>query len=136
MDQFNLKPKVARMAEEFISKCAEQGIEIAITEGFRSIARQNALYAQGRTKPGRIVTNAKGGQSNHNYGVAIDVVFVKDGKNTYAGDWDRIGQIGKSIGFAWGGDWISFRDRPHFEYLAGYRTSDFQQKRVDESRFA
>lgn len=88
-----------------------------MTDGFRSFKEQDELYARGRTKPGKIVTNAKGGQSKHNHGLAFDIAF----KNKYgAVIWDvglltKAGKIGKKLGLTWGGDWKSFRDYPHFE---------------------
>lgn len=131
-----LKPKVQRLADSFIQACNEQGIEIIIIEGYRSIKRQNELYEKGRTTPGPIVTNAKGGQSLHNYGVAFDICFLVNGNRTYSGDWEKVGKIGESLGLEWGGNWISFRDRPHFQYMAGYTLLSFINKRIDESRFA
>ncbi|MBC1801136.1 M15 family metallopeptidase [Listeria booriae] len=104
-----------------IQKAHEEGIYICVVNPcFRSKAEQDALYAQGRTKPGQIVTNAKGGQSNHNYGVAVDLcLYTDDGKNvvweTTSKRWLRVVAIAKSVGFKWGGDWTSFKDYPHFE---------------------
>ncbi|MBC2190549.1 M15 family metallopeptidase [Listeria booriae] len=104
-----------------IQKAHEEGIYICVVNPcFRSKAEQDALYAQGRTKPGQIVTNAKGGQSNHNYGVAVDLcLYTDDGKNvvweTTSKRWLRVVTIAKSVGFKWGGDWTSFKDYPHFE---------------------
>ena len=98
----------------------------------RTFAEQSALYAQGRTKfydanghKVGIVTNAKAGQSLHNYGLALDIVLVKgstiswndtidydkDGK----ADWMEVVEILKTNGWTWGGDWKSFKDKPHFE---------------------
>lgn len=113
------KEKVKTNALEMIKRAYKEGIYVQITEGFRSNARQNELYAQGRTKSGNIVTNAKAGQSNHNYGIAVDYVLVSsDGKTanwTVNKDWRRVAEIGKSLGFQWGGDWTSFKDYPHLE---------------------
>lgn len=72
------------------------------TDGYRSIEEQNALYAQGRTKPGNIVTNAKRGQSNHNYGIAFDVAIWNGNTIVWDRDWNKIGTIGKSCGLEWG----------------------------------
>lgn len=97
----------------------------------RTIAEQNALYAQGRTKPGKIVTNARGGLSYHNYGLAIDIVLlvdkdhndsfetaVWDVKTDFDGDhksdWMECVTIFKQYGWEWGGDW-KFSDPPHFQ---------------------
>lgn len=113
------KKKVYDGAIELIKRAYKEGIYVQISEGFRSNARQNELYAQGRTKPGNIVTNARAGQSNHNYGIAVDFFLVSsDGKTanwTVNKDWRRVAQIGKSLGFQWGGDWTSFKDYPHLE---------------------
>jgi len=76
----DLHPKVAEMCRAFIQKCDEQGIDILITSTYRDAESQDALYAQGRTKPGKIVTNAKAGQSFHNWRVAFDFVPLLYGK--------------------------------------------------------
>lgn len=132
--KFQLKPIVARKAMDLIDKCKHQNIIIEITEGFRTLKRQADLYAQGRTAPGIIVTDARAGTSNHNYGVAFDICFVVDGKRVYKGPWKTVGAIGKSVGLSWGGDWKK-PDQPHFEYLAGYQTTDFILNRVDQKVF-
>lgn len=62
---------------------SKHGIKLRVAQATRTIAQQNALYAQGRTAPGRIVTNAKGGESYHNYGLAIDVIEIKNGKTNW-----------------------------------------------------
>ena len=101
----------------------------------RTFAEQDALYAQGRTKPGSIVTNAKGGTSYHNYGLAIDIVLLvdknKDGTfetaawdtkgdydNDGKSDWQEVVTIFKQFGWEWGGDW-KFVDAPHFQKTLG-----------------
>lgn len=88
--------------------------------GHRGMAEQNALYAQGRTKPGPIVTNASFGYSNHNFGLAIDVgLFDNYGRYITAPQYYRpLGPAGKKIGLKWGGDWKS-KDLPHFEVPHG-----------------
>ncbi|EAG8523400.1 N-acetylmuramoyl-L-alanine amidase family protein [Listeria innocua] len=103
-----------------IKKMAKQGVYLCVAQGYRSKAEQNALYAQGRTKPGSVVTNAKGGQSNHNYGVAVDLcLYTSDGKNVIwestTSRWKKVVAAMKAEGFKWGGDWKSFKDYPHFE---------------------
>jgi peptidoglycan L-alanyl-D-glutamate endopeptidase CwlK len=96
----------------------------------RTFAEQNALYAQGRTKPGKIVTNAKGGLSYHNYGMAIDIVLIINGKEASwndnkdfdgdgKADWMEIVNIFKQFGWEAGIDW-KFRDAPHFQKTLGY----------------
>lgn len=128
----DLLPTVRKRAELLVLIMKLLGQPVRITEGFRSIERQNELYAQGRTKPGNIVTNAKGGESLHQYGVACDFVFVKEG---YNGNWELLGKIGERLGFSWGGRWTSFKDKPHFEYTLGYSYKDFQNGKVDLSKF-
>lgn len=121
-----LHPKLRDKAREFINKAEKQGIKLRVTSALRTFAEQNDLYAQGRTKAGQIVTQAKGGQSNHNFGLAFDVVPVVNGKATYNYDWNKIGAIGKSVGLSWGGDWKTFKDRPHFELLFGKTTAQLR----------
>ena len=121
---------VKESAIEMIKQAYKEGIFVQITSGYRSFAEQNKLYAQGRTASGKIVTNARGGQSNHNYGLAIDYVLLsEDGKKalwTINEKWRRVAQIGKSLGFSWGGDWKSFKDYPHLEMMGGVTLSQLQ----------
>jgi peptidoglycan L-alanyl-D-glutamate endopeptidase CwlK len=93
---------------------------------------QDKLYAKGRTEEpiGRrhIVTNAKGGQSFHNFGLAFDIVILGDGGkanwDTNDPAWKRAGEIGKSVGLEWGGDWTRLKDLPHFQYIGGLTAAD------------
>ena len=99
--------------------CDKNGLKIGISECLRTKDEQDALYAQGRTKPGNIVTNAKGStySSMHQWGVAFDF-YRNDGKGAYndADDFfGEVGKIGKSIGLMWGGDFKSLVDKPHFQ---------------------
>lgn len=107
-----LQEKIARLKE----LCEEKGLIIGFAETLRTVAEQDALYAQGRTKPGNKVTNAKGSsyQSQHQWGIAID--FFKNIKGHEYDDlsfFNQVGALAKSIGLAWGGDWTSPVDRPH-----------------------
>lgn len=89
-----------------------------LTQTYRSPQEQDALYAQGRTKGGPKVTNARGGQSLHNYypSLAFDISFRKDGQIDWSPSlFDRFAVIAKENGLAWGGDWKTIKDRPHFE---------------------
>ena len=107
-------------------KATPIGIHPYITEGFRSFERSATLYAQGRTKPGDKVTNAKAGQSWHNYGMAFDFVIQKNGVFdwTVNHNWMVCVNIFKSHGFKWGGDWKSFKDYPHLEMTFGLTTAE------------
>ena len=90
-----------------------------ITDGFRSFDEQNALYAKGRTESGKTLTNARAGFSWHNFGLAVDIAFQKDGKLSYAqSHYDKIIPISKESGFIWGGNW-RIVDKPHFEWHPG-----------------
>lgn len=126
-----LHPAVRTRAEQFLTKAKEAGFDLRITEGFRSVEKQNELYAQGRTKPGKIVTWAKGGASFHNYGLAFDIYDKKKG---YDVDWNKLAGIGKEAGLEWGGDWGGMkRDKPHFQYTGGLTLQEVQQgKRPSE----
>jgi len=103
-------------ARALVRKAAAQGITIRVIGGTRTYAEQDALYAKGRTLPGRIVTNARGGYSNHNFGIAFDI-GVFEGSD-YLDDsplYKVVGSLGMELGLDWGGSWKSFRDDPHFE---------------------
>lgn len=113
----DLHPIVQKMANQMIEECKKIGIDLLITSTYRDWESQNDLYAQGRTKPGIKVTNAKGGDSFHNYRVAFDVVPLLNGKADWNSKrWNEIGVIGKKIGLFWGKDWVSFSEMPHFQY--------------------
>jgi len=124
----DLHPKVAEMCKTFIQKGKEQGIDILITSTYRDNESQNALYAQGRTAPGKKVTNAKGGQSFHNWRVAFDFVPLVNGK----AQWNNLtlfkkcGEIAKSQGLEWAGEWKSFKEYAHCQYTSGLSLKDFQ----------
>ena len=110
-----LRPEVQAKAFGFINAAdKELGIRLRVTSAYRSIEEQNALFAKGG------VTKARGGQSYHNYGLAIDVVEIKGDKALWNNpNWGKIGAMGKRFGFSWGGDWKSFVDKPHFEINKG-----------------
>jgi peptidoglycan L-alanyl-D-glutamate endopeptidase CwlK len=115
-----LKPYVQYLCNRLIEECKKQGIEILITSTVRDQEYQSSLYTQGRTKPGSIVTNAKY-IGAHGFGLAFDIVPVVNGKTIWnnAGLWNKIGQIGMSIGLEWGGAWRTIVDKPHFQYVQG-----------------
>lgn len=129
---------VRAAAERLIERCYARDIPIVITQGLRTIAEQDKLYAQGRTTAGSIVTNARGGYSYHNFGVAIDFALLSaDGKQVYwdtkrdgnankFADWAEVVDEAKRLGFAWGGDWTSFKDYPHFEMTFGLTTAQLR----------
>lgn len=111
-----LLPEVQPLARALVQKAAEQGITIRIISGMRTYADQDKLYAQGRTAPGTIVTNAKGGFSNHNFGLAFDIgVFENGVYQPESAHYATLGPIGVSLGLAWGGNWKAIQDMPHYE---------------------
>jgi peptidoglycan L-alanyl-D-glutamate endopeptidase CwlK len=129
-----------KLCLDHIHNCKQLGIDLLITCTYRSGEEQDALYAQGRTTPGHIVTKAKAGQSKHNISIngkpsalAYDVVPLRNGKPVWGtkGDgidndptdddkddlelWQRIGAIGEALGLKWAGRWKKFKEYPHFE---------------------
>ena len=125
----DLLPPVRERVERMIADCKAEGIDLLVTSTYRDNASQDALYAQGRTAPGRIVTNARSGQSYHNYRCAVDVVPIRNGKaiwNAKDPVWQRIGALGKAAGLEWAGDWKRFKEFPHFQYTGGVTMAQLQ----------
>lgn len=124
----DLHPKVMQLCSEFIKACDAQGIDILITSTYRDYVSQNALYAQGRTAPGKIVTNAKAGQSFHNFRVAFDFVPLVNGKAQWKDTklFIQCGAIAKKVGLEWAGDWKKFKEMAHCQYTGGLTLKDFQ----------
>jgi peptidoglycan L-alanyl-D-glutamate endopeptidase CwlK len=109
--------------------CQQANIDILITSTYRDNESQDALYAQGRTTPGAIVTHAKGGESFHNYRCAVDVVPVVNGKPVWDTEnpiWQQIGALGKKCGLEWAGLWTGFKEFPHFQYTGGLSIEDLK----------
>ncbi len=126
----NLQPELVPYARALVRRAAQVDIDIKIISGLRTFAQQDALFAKGRTAPGPKVTNAKGGESNHNFGVAFDV-GVFDGRD-YLGSspaYDMVGAIGAEIGLEWGGHWNSFVDKPHFQ-LRPHWAADLSEREM------
>lgn len=121
----DLLPPVRHRAQAFVDACKQAGIDILITSTFRDLESQAALYAQGRTAPGKRVTNAKPGHSYHNWRVAFDVVPLRAGNpvwNTTGADgklWEQIGNLGEAVGLEWAGRWTRFREYAHFQFTGG-----------------
>lgn len=143
-----LHPKV----REEVIMCIEDAeakfpanIKVRIVQGLRTIEEQNELYAQGRTKPGAIITKAKGGSSFHNYGLAIDFALMYDKNNDgnfeelswdikkdfdedHVADWGEVISSFEAKGWSWGGRWRTFKDYPHMEKTFGYKWRDLLAK--------
>jgi peptidoglycan L-alanyl-D-glutamate endopeptidase CwlK len=134
----DLHPTVKALCESFIAKCKQENIDVLITSTYRDGESQMALYALGRTvignnskpsKPfGDIVTNAKAGQSFHNWRVAFDFVPLIHGKAVWNDTklFTRCGQIAESVGLEWAGRWKSFKEMAHCQYTGGLVLADFQ----------
>ncbi|WP_054704129.1 M15 family metallopeptidase [Bacillus sp. JCM 19041] len=133
-----LHPIVEEKTEELIKQSSEVGIDIIITDGYRSIEEQDKLYKQGRQNSGQVVTNAKGGQSYHNFGLAVDYALLNengepiwdihyDGNQNGEPDWFEVADIAKELGFQWGGDWSRFVDYPHLQMTFGYSIRELKQ---------
>lgn len=153
-----LHPKVRKEARQIYDEICQALTGRAICRfafTLRTIAEQDAIYAQGRTKPGKIVTRARGGYSWHNYGLAVDIVLIHDvdGDGDYdravwdvksdfdgdkISDWMEVVSIFKSYGWEWGGDW-KFSDPPHFQKTFGYSVRQLlalhQKKKIDPSGY-
>lgn len=121
-----LIPMVRSMAEHMIKACALEDIDIIVTSTYRDNESQLALYNQGRSLPGRVVTNAKPGHSYHNWRCAFDVVPIVGGKAIWndMNLWYRIGQIGEACGLEWAGRWKMMKESAHFQYTNGLSISD------------
>lgn len=117
IDTKKLHPWLQYKLQKWIKECNKQGYYVALTQGLRTVAEQDELYAQGRTTKGNIVTYAKGSdyQSQHQWGIAVDFGCpATSNKEFYnASRMTKMAQIAKSLGLAWGGDWTSPVDNPH-----------------------
>lgn len=101
---------VQPVARRMVKLAAQNGITVKITSGTRTYAEQDKLFAQGG------VTKARGGQSNHNFGLAFDLTIFDGDKPVWeSAEYKTLGKLGKSLGLTWGGDWTSIVDEPHFE---------------------
>ena len=125
----DLVPPAKQRAEAFIAAAKAKGIDLLVTSTYRDNESQDALYAQGRTTPGNVVTKAKAGQSWHNWRCALDVVPLVNGKAIWDDPalWKQVGEIGKSCGLEWAGDWVTFKEFPHFQYTGGLTLAQLQQ---------
>lgn len=123
----DLDPALQPLANQFIVQCLAEGINAFITQTYRSKGEQNADYAQGRSAPGHIITNAKGGESPHNCTLpdgtpaarAFDFgIKTAEGSldwNASDAQWLRAIDIGEGLGLVSGSTWHSLKDSPHME---------------------
>lgn len=128
-----LHPELQQKITELRSLCEKKGLKIGIGECLRTAEEQDAFYAQGRTKPGSIVTNARGStySSQHQWGIAADF-YRNDGKGAFNEEGNffyRVGALARSVGLGWGGDWKSPVDKPHL-YLPQWGSTTAQLKQM------
>lgn len=137
----DLHPAVQEKANAFLAAALLDGIDLLVTSTYRDNEAQAALYAQGRTKPGHVVTNARPGESWHNWACALDVVPLRNGKPVWGTSsgidsalWRRVGEIGESVGLAWAGRWTGkIREMAHFQFTGGLTLADFKDGKTLEA---
>lgn len=118
-----VSPVLAAKITTLVTMLETEGIEVRVVQALRSWSQQDALYAQGRTAPGSIVTNCPGGHSYHNFGLAVDLTPSQFGPDQpYSPDWNSqhpswktMESKGQSLGLDSGSTWRSFPDAPHFQ---------------------
>ena len=125
-----LLPEVQPYARALVMKAAQHGSTVKIISGLRTYEEQNELFAQGRTKPGRTVTNARAGFSNHNFGIAFDIgVFEGTRYLDESPTYKAVGILGMDLGLEWGGNWKTIVDQPHFQLRPKW-AADFKERDV------
>ena len=118
-DLADLRPDVRVNVEALLEMCKKQGLNVLITQTVRDNEYQAYLYAQGRTRPGAIITNSRT-TTFHGKGLAVDFCRnIKGHEYDDAGFFRNVATIAKHIGFSWGGDWTSFVDMPHLQWDNG-----------------
>jgi peptidoglycan L-alanyl-D-glutamate endopeptidase CwlK len=150
MDQTTIKriallhPSVRQEMTNIINECNSKltgRAQVRISQGLRTFAEQDALFAKTPK-----VTNAKGGQSVHNYGFAVDIVLIVDGftaswdtradwDNDKVSDWDECVKVFTSHGWSWGGNWTSFKDMPHFDKIGFNNWRILANKKRDSNNY-
>ncbi len=122
-DLAELHPEVRWRAEKLIQAASAVPIPILIYFTLRTFQEQETLYELGRSKPGKVVTNAKPGQSYHNYGLAFDFGPV-DAQGAIKWDdlegFTKVGELGEDLGLQWGGRWPKLKDYPHVQMSFGF----------------
>lgn len=138
----DLHPSVRERALAWKHACGEAGIEVLIYCTYRSAGEQDDLFKIGRTvkgegvtakRPmGRTVTNARGGQSFHQYRCAWDCVPMSSGKAQWndAATYKRMAAIATKYGIEWAGNWVSFKEQAHFQFTNGLTLAELQQGKI------
>ncbi|MDQ0201885.1 peptidoglycan L-alanyl-D-glutamate endopeptidase CwlK [Neobacillus ginsengisoli] len=121
----SLQPHVAMLARRFLELTRSHNLDVKITQAFRSWDESDRLFAQGRTTPGPIVSNARGGDSYHNWGLAFDAAPVENSQvSNDIQKYFTMGHLGEQLGLKWGGTFKTIVDYPHFQYTFGLNTWD------------
>ena len=139
-DITQLHPKLQTIIPQIIQRCSALGLPVLVTDGFRTKAEQDKIYAQGRTAPGSIVTQVQWPNSAHNWGVAFDFCRNVRGREYDDGDnfFRRVAEVAKTYGLEWGGDWTRFVDKPHLqlkEFMPGNSTAWLRQTYGSPEKF-
>ncbi|HLB30368.1 MAG TPA: M15 family metallopeptidase [Gammaproteobacteria bacterium] len=130
-----LLSEVQPIARALVQKASVAGITIKIISGLRTCEEQDALYAQGRKTSGAIVTNARGGHSNHNFGIAFDIgVFEGNKYLPESPKYKAVGVLGMDLGLEWGGNWKTIVDQPHFQLRPAWATDLTEKQMLAELR--
>ena len=130
-DLNDLEPPTRELCLNHIAECRAIGVELLVYCTYRSPAEQDALYAQGRTTPGKIVTNARGGDSFHQYRVAYDCVPLVNGKPAWNDPklYRQVGLLGEKAGLVWSGRWTGpLRETAHFQSWGGNDIAEFRRE--------
>lgn len=123
-------------ARRLLALAADAGLIARLVSGTRSYSEQDRLHGQGRYgNPGPRVTNARGGRSNHNFGIAWDVALF-DAEGSYlngdtaeeVGEYRRLGELARPLGLEWGGDWKSLPDVPHYQLRSNLSLSETRRR--------
>lgn len=131
-----LNEKAKTLCLKWLEECRKSALPVVVICGTRTYKEQDELYAQGRTKAGNIVTNARGGQSNHNFGLAwdfgvFDSVNENGGGGKYHGEdpvYHLAGAIAEDLGLEWGGSWKGIVDEPHIQLKTGLTIAQMRER--------
>lgn len=116
----SLNPYVAQLARRFLALTKANNLDVRIQAVFRSWDEEDRLYAQGRTTPGDVITNTRGGESYHNWGLAFDAAPFENGAvSNDLEKFRKMGRLGQQVGLEWGGTFKDIVDLPHFQYTFG-----------------
>jgi peptidoglycan L-alanyl-D-glutamate endopeptidase CwlK len=132
-DLMDLRPRTRAKAQAFIRECLKLDLPVLVYSTYRDKEAQDAEYAKGRTAPGKIVTNAKGGDSYHQYKVAFDFVPLVAGQPSWGSKdhYQKCAAIGKSLGLEWGGDFTTLVDMPHMQDTLGFSIAEYKAGKVE-----